>query len=339
MKEEDLIYAASMLTSKVINLVGRKAPFDFKSILVVKLDEIGDMANTVHVFALLKKEYPEARITLWCKPFIKSLLENDPHIDRIIHTASELRKHYDLIADLRGNWESIRYALSHIPQYRVDRGTVRLRNKMNGGHPHEVITNLQIIAPVLKEVPEKPELKLYFSETQLEKADLFIVKNHLQKYAVFHCGARRVLRQWKLNNFASLAEYLKKQKGMDIVFTGDRQDIKDIEEVRASLSFPSYSIAGIFSLSEYAALVSKAALFVGNESGPLHIAAAAQIPVVGLFGPGVPVTFYPWGEKAAYVHHVLDCNPCDQIHCVRPDYTCMDMITIAEVVEKINNLV
>src|SRR5688572_18218399 len=141
MKKEDFIYASSVLSTKWINKFKKPENLAFHKILIIKLDEIGDMVNAVHVFSLLKKEYPNAEITLWCKPFLIPLLSSDVHINRFITGKSELEKKYDLIVDLRGSFESNWYALTHQPKYRLDRGSIRLRNKLNGGQLHEVITN------------------------------------------------------------------------------------------------------------------------------------------------------------------------------------------------------
>ncbi len=338
MKEEDLIYSAGILCSKWINLFKRPQKLNFQSILVVKLDEIGDMVNALHVFDLLKQSYPHAGITVWCKPFNRSLLQSDPSIDRIINDKKELDKHYDLIVELRGNWESIRYALGSKPLYRLDRGRIRLRNKFDGGQKHEVETNFQIIEPVLKARPEKIRLKLHYPEVAVQKADNYIRDEQIPGFAVLHCGARRVLRQWKGERFAALAVYLKQKYAYDIVFAGDAKDIPQIEKIQSLIPFKTFSIAPQFSLIEFAALVSKANIFVGNESGPLHIAAASGVKVIGLYGPGVPVTFYPYGDNSRYIHHVLDCNPCDQIHCVRPECPCIDLITLEEVKMKLHEL-
>jgi ADP-heptose:LPS heptosyltransferase len=48
--------------------------------------------------------------------------------------------------------------------------------------------------------------------------------------------------------------------------------------------------------------------------------------------------FYPWGKRTAVIHHILECNPCDQIHCVHPDNTCMQRIQLQEVVKKVERL-
>lgn len=338
MKKEDFIYASSVICSKWINK--RKDPKGklYQKILIIKLDEIGDMVNTLHVFELLKKEYPNAEITLWCKSFIYPLVHFDPYISKIISNKSELESHYDLIVDLRGTFESNWYALTHPPYYRVDRASIRLKNKFNGGQKHEVMTNLEIIEPLLEKLPTGIKLKIYHNDHDTSVINDFIAVNNLSNFAILHCEARRPLRKWSPLRFAHIANYLKENYQFEIVFAGDENDVASIDKIRELIPFHTLNVAGQFSLSEFATLTSKAKLFIGNESGPLHIATASQCPSLGLYGPGVPATFYPWGVNASYIHHVLDCNPCDQVHCVRPENTCMDLITEMEVELKIKEI-
>jgi heptosyltransferase-1 len=340
MKKEDFIYASSICCSTWIN--GFKKPLNVHvaRILIVKLDEIGDMVNAVPVFQELKKKYPAASQTLWCKPFVKSLMEPMPAIDHIVLSTKELSGKYDLIIELRGTFESIGYALLHPPQYRLDRASIRLKNKLNKGvHPHEVFTNLQIIAPLLNEIPSEPSILLSFSPSDENIAQQFLVQNQINRFAVLHCGARKKLRQWKEANFIQAANYLKKEHALDIIFAGDETDIPMVSRMQAALDFKSYSVANSFSLSAFGALCKQAQVFLGNESGPLHIAAASGCSVLGLFGPGEPKVFYPWGAKAHFLHEVLECNPCDQINCKYPDNTCMDRISVAAVQEKLNQII
>ena len=340
MKKEDFIYASSICCSTWIN--GFKKPLNVHvaRILIVKLDEIGDMVNAIPVFQELKNVYPNATQTLWCKPFVKSLMEPMAAIDHIVLSTKELNGKYDLIIELRGTFESIGYALLHPPQYRLDRASIRLKNKLNKGvHPHEVFTNLQIIAPLLTEMPSEPSILLSFSPLDENIAQQFLVQNQLNRFAVFHCGARKKLRQWKEANFIQAAVYLKKTHSLDIIFAGDETDIPMISRMQAALDFKSYSVANSFSLSAFGALCKQAQVFLGNESGPLHIAAASGCSVLGLFGPGEPKVFYPWGAKAHFLHEVLECNPCDQINCKYPDNTCMDRISVAAVQKKLNEII
>jgi ADP-heptose:LPS heptosyltransferase len=340
MKKEDFIYASSICCSTWINGFKKPQSLHVARILIVKLDEIGDMVNAVPVFQELKKKYPAASQTLWCKPFVKSLMEPMPAIDHIVLSTKELSGKYDLIIELRGTFESIGYALLHPPQYRLDRASIRLKNKLNkGAHPHEVFTNLQIIAPLLNEIPSEPSILLSFSPSDENIAQQFLVQNKINRFAVLHCGARKKLRQWKEANFIQAANYLKKEHALDIIFAGDETDIPMVSRMQAALDFKSYSVANSFSLSAFGALCKQAQVFLGNESGPLHIAAASGCSVLGLFGPGEPKVFYPWGAKAHFLHEVLECNPCDQINCKYPNNTCMDRISVAAVKEKLNEII
>ena len=312
--------------------------FSFQNILCTREDEIGDLCYSLHVFKSLKKQFPKAKITLLCKPFAVPLVKNDANIDKATANWNELTNDYDLIIDLRGNWKSIRYALLHQPKIRLDRGTVRYSNKLKGSHPHDVFTNLQVIEPLLDDQNKIKIPELYFGEDELKKASALLSLKSIQSFAVLHTGARRELRKWPLKNFAELSIYLKEKLQLDIIFCGDNTDQNEISRVQQMIPFNTYTVAGNFSLSEFAALVSKASLYAGNESGPLQIACVAGAPSLGLFGPGEPFVFYPYGKKTAYLHHVLECNPCDQIHCVHPDNPCIGRITMEEVKSKVEEL-
>jgi ADP-heptose:LPS heptosyltransferase len=333
---EKLVYLFSMLMSRIIN--GRKnlRQIKPKHILCIRQDEIGDMCYSLHVFDMLKKQFPDAKLTLLCKPFAITLLNNNPNIDHLTSNWNDLINRYDLIVDLRGSWRSIIFSVTHWPKVRLDRATVRYHNMKAGKHPHEVITNLQVVAPVIAPENQHTVPKIYTSKSDEKKTDDFLIDTNVGKYAVLHTGARKALRKWK--QYAALAEYLKKEKQLDIIFTGDKSEMVEIMNIQKQIGFETFSVAGFFNLTELAELIRKADLYVGNESGPLHIAAVTGTPCLGIYGPGEPYVFYPWGEKTAVVHHVLECNPCDQVHCVHPENPCIDRVSLIEVIEKIETL-
>ena len=76
---------------------------------------------------------------------------------------------------------------------------------------------------------------------------------------------------------------------------------------------------------------------MGNDSGPLHIATAMGTASLGLYGPGDPI-FHPRKENATFIHHILECNPCDQVHCKYKSFPCIQRITEGEVKDKIKFL-
>lgn len=337
MKVEKLIYFLSFLLSKYINRNNKNLPEFLRKILIIKLDEAGDMVYATPVFKLLKNAYPNAEITLYCKSTIKSLIKNDPNIDHIVTGLQQPSHRFDAIIDLRGNFKSLTFALINKPLIRLDRGSVRFKNKLKGGHPHELQTNFQIISPLVKNAVEiKPAI--YTTEDDEITVDNFLHNDKLSKFAILHVGARKELRKWPHQKFAALTEYIKYQLKFDVIFVGDEQDIRDILTVQKLLLFKTYCVAGVFSWTQFATLAKKASIFIGNESGPLHVATAMETPVIGLFGPGESHVFYPVGVKATYIHHVLKCNPCNQITCIHPQNTCMQQILLEEVIEKIKVL-
>lgn len=337
-KVDKIIYLVSILLSKIINRGKNPADIIPKRILVIRLDEIGDLCYSLPALQLLRKRYAEAEITLWCKPFAASLVKDHPAIDVLVNRASELKNRYDLIIDMRGKWEGMAYAMTHRTRYRLERGAVRLRNRLKGKHPHEIDTNIEIISPVLGSVMPTPLPEIYPSTSDRETGDRFINENIKGPFAILHTLAGRELRMWDAGNFEVIANWLHREKNMEIVFCGDKNDNEYIGKIMSKLSFRSFSIAGNHSLGAFAAIVSKASLFIGNESGPLHIAAVSGTPSLGLYGPGEPFVFYPRGRKTAWIHHILPCNPCDQVHCKFSDNPCIRRITVEDVKAKCEEL-
>jgi ADP-heptose:LPS heptosyltransferase len=329
---EQFYFLVSAVSSFILNLFSFKK--EVKNILVIKLDEIGDMAYAMHVFKHLKTQFPEAKITLLCKNFVRPLIANNPYINSIIQELPKATK-FDTIVELRGNWQTLKYALKQFPVQRFDRGTIRIKNKINGKQKHETITNFEIIAPILTKGTLLEMPQLYPDSDEIEHVGAFIESNKLKRFVVLHCGARRVLRQWPVQNFALLVKVLFEKYQLQIVFAGTQEDESTIQQINQLSNIESFQCTRNFNLMHFACLVQKSALFIGNESGPLHLAAIMKTPLIGIYGPGVKDIFYPIGETSEVVHHVLECNPCDQITCVRPQNPCINLVTLAEVEQKI----
>ena len=331
---DKFVNVASIFLSKLINRGKKIQNLQVQSIMVIRQDEIGDMCYSTHAFSLLKKKYPESKITVWCKPAAAALIQHDPNIDFIIKDDKPEGNNYDLIVDLRGKWAGIFYSLLNTPTYRLERGAIRLKNK--GHQPHESETIYQIIQPAINDLPfELPQL--YASPLEYNQASSFINENKLERFAILHTQVKRVLRQWPEERFAAIAIYLKEKHQLDIVFCGDKSELKGIEHVQALIPFTTYNAAGKLNLGAFKALCEKSQLFIGNDSSPLHIASLSGVPAIGLFGPGQSDTFYPLGKKSGLLHHILPCHPCKQISC-KQEIPCMYRISIEEVKNKIEEL-
>lgn len=305
-----------------------------KNIVVVKLDEIGDMTTAVHVFELLKQHAPNARLTVLCKAFVGSLISADPHIDEIIFNSADLPKKVDVWVELRGNWKTFLLSIVKTKKVRLDRGTVRFRQR--GNQAHERDTNFRIIKPLIGDVQFECK-PLYVSEIDKEKAvEIFnsLVKNRQDRdkpFVVIHPGGRSLLRRWPAKRFAELINEIHRQYGLKSLVIGTPDEASILNEIEKATLNNSVIWLTKSSLGTFASVISKAVLFIGNESGPLQIADIMGVKSIGLFGPGVSNVFYPKTSGSQIIHNILDCNPCDQVHCVKPEMKCIDMISVQEV--------
>lgn len=301
---EKLLYFKSWAASKYINLLGDKS-HDFKNILIIKMDEIGDLVTALPVFYNLYHLYPTATQTLVCKSFNTIFFK---HLDFVscVNALDKVEKnHYDLIIDLRGTEETLGYALKNKPKLRLDRGSIRFKNKLTGGQKNEIDTNLEVIKPLLRDTIIWSN-KIVTSGTEHNKVKSYLTLEGVSKYIIMHLGARDESRRWPVERYAEVISHINKKYSLPCLLVGGPDD-KELNTKCLTLvkSKSNLNVVGEFNLLEYAALCEEASLFIGNESGPLHIAAAQNTPNIALFGPGVKDVFYPKNEKSIVHHYFL----------------------------------
>lgn len=332
---EKWLYFFNILVSRFVNAGKRPENTDPADILIIKWDEIGDLMTATHVFALLRKRYPNAKIELITKPWGAGLVQHDPNLDAVHSDLRAWNRSYGLHVELRGTWSTLWKTFRHMPGYRLDRGLVRYRQR--GAQPHESVTNYRIIEPVLKGLPmQLPGLFVAAAERQTVKN--WLEQRQAGRYVVFHAGARSLLRRWPAARFAAVADHVREKHGLTPVFTGTPDEQSLIAEIAAAMKTPPLVFADGQGLPELAALIEGSRAFVGNESGPLQLADALGKPLIGLFGPGVREVFYPKNPHAVVLHEVLDCNPCDQVHCVRPEQPCIQLLETGRVMQALDDL-
>jgi len=144
-------------------------------------------------------------------------------------------------------------------------------------------------------------------------------------------GARWEFRRWPADRFVELARWLQDAYDAKILILAGRSETALAAEIERELpSDRTVNLAGQTTMREMAAVLKSCRFFVGNDSGPMHVAVAAGVSAVGLFGPGEYNRFKPWGPAHAVVQLGLTCNPCSQ-NCLFSQARCIRGISVEQV--------
>jgi len=299
---EKILYLGTSLVSSVVNAF-KQSPSKVDSILVVKLDEIGDMVYTLHCIQALHDQFPESSLSVYCKPMNNALVMQTGCVSHVVNEINDLHTKYDIQIDFRGNYETLQRAITGKCDIYLDRGIVRLKNKFTGGQRHEVYTNQETISWLFPEDYTFKKPSFTISETDIHFVQDLVKSAGIDKYVVMHCGARDEARRWPAERFASLIDEIHKIYGLKTVLIGSPNESALNQTVVAQCK-NAVNLAGKTSLLQMAAVMRHSAFFVGNESGPLHFAIVEQKPLVALFGPGVKDVFYPLFPNQQVIHHI-----------------------------------
>lgn len=368
---EYLLFLSSAAVSGIVNFFGRFQTSKSQRILVVKLDHLGDVILATPALRWLHESFPGAQIDILLAPDSLVAMDGSPSVGRILfYDSSRYRRArrrasdergpvamlrevarggYSTIVELRGDWWTLLLPFLTGARRRSDRGSVRLRDwiarRVSGPSPqrislHEVETNLAVVQSIVgREIPERPCLEFLPSlkahESMLRKLQAAGLDFSVP-IVCLHPGAAWRPRAWRPERFAVVADWIQEHYHAQVAFVGSAEE-HDIEDaVRAhSAGRRAYWLSGVLTLRELGAFMPSARLFIGNDSGPAHLAAACGVPSVILFGPQDPSRFRPWSDRSIVLHHRVHCFPCRQTVCVHPENPCVNLIDIAEVQAKV----
>ncbi len=141
-------------------------------------------------------------------------------------------------------------------------------------------------------------------------------------------GAAWEFRRWPVERFVETGRRLQEAyRARILILAGKSEEALALEIEKGLLPGRTVNLAGRTTIPEMAAVLKSCQYFLGNDSGPMHVAVAAGVKVVGLFGPGDYVRFRPWGSGHAVVHLGLTCNPCSE-NCLFSEARCIRGITV-----------
>lgn len=324
-------------------------------VLIIRLSSIGDILLTSPVIRQTRERYPTAQIDFLTRTEFISLVATNPHLNTVLPLDTSKGKtalksmrdkiqneQYDLILDLHANLRSIflcRFT-NHPPVYRIQKNKfarfmlvkagIDLYSKLYG-KPRSVAEKYLRVGEVIGLDPKDQRLELWLppdSETAAENRWKALQEKGAA--VIMAPGARHFTKRWPVSHYIELIKKLHSDYGWRTVLLGgpDEQDISKSIHTCAGKERVD-NLTGSLSLIESCALIKQAQLFISNDSGLMHVAAAYGIPQLAFFGSTTQqLGFSPLNKSAVVLENKeLSCRPCSHIGksaCPKGHFKCMN---------------
>jgi lipopolysaccharide heptosyltransferase II len=327
------------------------------AILLLRLERVGDLLMTLDAIEAVRRLAPDAAIDLVVGEWNDAIARVIPGIDRVetlsagwlARGADSLsflalakrawgwrRRGYDLAINFEGDIRSnVLLGLSGA-RCRVGFG-------MAGGGPmltdcvpfdpavHTRTSTVRLVerafdlAPGSQQgpVPRPGRARLAVpDEARMRAAALLTGFADTARIVVVHAGGGREIKQWNLDRFADVVNRLAASHAAAIVLSGNAGDRALVDAVKADLDpgVRCLDLVGRIDLVTLAAVLEKADLLITGDTGPMHLAAALDTPLIAVFGPSDPERWGPFSERARVVRVSLPCSPCNRVR--RPPERC-----------------
>lgn len=331
-----------------------------KRIAFIKLWALGDSITTLPLIRQVK-EKTKAHITIIATKRNREIYTGLDFVDEIItldlSSAPCLLfkyKTWDVVFDLEPYTNSSALLARHIGKY-----CMGFADQPRSKHydckcsfpkdQHMVDTYLSMGKPWRTRKTGKL-VPLAVTKKEKKGVDLFMKKNNLGKndIVIGICpGAAESVREriWPHDRFVKLADSLIQEHKAKILFVGSPNEKETIAKMQDRMQYPSLSTAGILNLKQTCHLIQQCTIFISNDTGPMHIAAAQGCKVLGLFGPNTPKRWAPYGKENISLYHKLWCSPCIinekgiMPPCINKTFQkCMKSIPVSEVQQAVRQL-
>lgn len=335
----------------------------YKNILILNLRKIGDTIMATSSAYLLKKAYPEAKITMLVKPLTKSIVENNPVIDEVLlydysHKAKwndikksvdELKsKNFDLavIIDNKPRSAMLSY-LAKIPKrigfekitlrniylklfytdiYKIDYDFINTQQVKN----HEIFIN-RITGRFDKAKMVMPNIS---NESQLKVSSLLdnLSKNRLNVALCIRSGIK--FKDWSQENFIKVLNFLNQKYELNFYVVGSANNYDYAQSFIEKSNIDIVNFCGKTNLPELGYLLKQSDLLLSVDTGTAHIAAAQETDTIVIFAGTSHKHWAPYGDKVKVVYPKLSCYPCsDKERKQCKSYLCLENIDINNVIE------
>ena len=310
---------------------------DYHQILLIKPSSMGDIVHAMPTFAAIRRTYPEARLTWLVKREWAELVERIEGVDRIwplnstlvgwLSQVSALRaEQFDLVVDLQGLLRSAAIGWLSGSPLRVGFANGREGSPWFYSKPvpvpssemHAVDRYLLAAQAVGAVAFGAPEFRFRISQADHDAVERLLSRFGVARgtsWVALNVSARWPTKRWPAESFAEVADRLQQEGAGPVVLLGGPDERATGAAITGQMKTPAIDLTGATTVGLLPALLSKAALLITNDSGPMHIAAAVRTPVVALFGPTSALLTGPYGAGHSVLTGNVPCQPCFSRTC------------------------
>jgi heptosyltransferase-2 len=327
-------------------------------ILIRATNWVGDAIIAIPALLAVRRRWPAAEIAILARPWVADLYQNQGFANRLIHfdskerhrgifgverIARQLRFDRFDVALLFQNafqaawiaWRAgIRERLGYSRDARAAFLTRAIKVPRHGEIPaHEAYYYLELLRRIgwIDQLPLLEPIRLKIDPAAIELARLQIITEGSRpgapRIALAPGAAYGSAKCWPPERFAALADSLIADFNADVILFGTASERDIADRIAAGMRHHPVNLVGQTPIGELPALFAACDLFIGNDSGAMHVAAAAGIPVVAVFGPTDPEGTSPVTPELALVREPVSCSPCFLRHCP-VDHRCMTRISV-----------
>ena len=334
----------------------------WEKVLVLQTSFLGDTLLSLPLLAEIKRRFPQTRLSLLCSPAGRELLQDHPGIDEIIvddkkgsdrgwlgiwREARRLRQmgfsaalspHKSLRSSLLLFFAAIPYRVG----FKQSKGWFLFHQRVKRDSArHDVDRNLSLLRACGIE-PEDcdRDLTLPVSDAARQTVDRLLSSLGVcfEKAIVgVNAGSVWPTKRWTAEGFARVIDLIKQKHDCNVLLFGGPDDVEINLKIQQLCGEVAVNLAGKLSLRELSAAVSRCKVFITNDSGPMHVAVACDVPTVAIFCATTPALgFYPYSSKAIVVEKRLHCRPCSSHggrRCPLGTEDCIRLIQPADVVK------
>ncbi len=351
----------------------RKTPSSLSpsSILILKPCCLGDVLMSTPVIAALRRAFPAARLDCAVGPWSRPVVANNPHLDGLLDCGPvgsgpfSWKDYWTLVKRIRAGGYEVCFVLDRSPllsllpflagvPHRIGLDSQGRGFSLTVGVPvplqHEVELYLDTVRAVGVEVVA-PRLEFYPSEDDyhyIEGLLRGLMDEATDTLVVIHPGGGHnpgmtlSAKRWPPPRFAALADRLIEEGGARVILIGGAADGDLAQAIKRAMRHTPLDLTGQLTWGQTGALLARGDLFIGHDTGAMHLAVAAGAPVVAIFGPSTPEMYGPYSPHSVTLWPQVDCNPCflrGRWNEACRHFKCIEAVTVEEVWQAAQSLV